>query len=207
MTEDTTQAADKTQPAPILIKKYPNRRLYNTATSSYIVLDDIVELVKSGTEFVIEDTKSGEDLTRSILNQIIYERETANADYHFPLDVQKQLILMYDDAYGKMMPEYLRESMNVFVAEREKMKSAFEEMVSFNSKTMAQFGENLAKQNLEMFNRSFDFFQSMSGLGKTEETDGKDVEPGGKSGDNPAALKAIQDQIDALQKQLKSFDK
>lgn len=207
MTDEPQQAAETKDAAPILIKKYPNRRLYNTATSSYIVLDDIVELVKSGTEFVIEDTKTGEDLTRGILNQIIYERETANADYHFPLDVQKQLILMYDDAYGKMMPEYLRESMNVFVAEREKMKSAFEEMVSFNSKTMAQFGENLAKQNLDMFNRSFDFFQSMSGLGKSGEVDGKDVEPTIKSGENSADLKTIQDQIDALQKQLKSFDK
>ncbi len=207
MTENDKPAAEKNEAAPVLIKKYPNRRLYNTATSSYIVLDDIVELVKAGTEFVIEDTKTGEDLTRSILNQIIYERETANSDYHFPLDVQKQLILMYDDAYGKMMPEYLRESMNVFVAEREKMKSAFEEMVSFNSKTMAQFSENLAKQNLEMFNRSFDFFQSMSGLGKSEDTQGKDVEHEAKSGEGSEGLKAIQDQIDALQKQLKSFDK
>ena len=68
----------------VLIKKYPNRRLYNTATSSYIVLDDIVELVKSGALFKIEDAKTGNDLTRSILNQIIYERESGPANFPFP---------------------------------------------------------------------------------------------------------------------------
>ena len=93
----------------IIIKKYPNRRLYNTATSTYIVLDDLVELVKSGKPFEIRDTKSGDDITREILNQIIFERETGKSNFHFPLEVQKQLIGMYDDTYGKMMPSYLKE--------------------------------------------------------------------------------------------------
>jgi polyhydroxyalkanoate synthesis repressor PhaR len=190
---------------PIRIKKYPNRRLYDTSRGKYIVLDDIVTLVKSGTEFIIEDTKTGDDLTRSILNQIIYERETAKADFHFPLDVQKQLILMYDDAYGKMMPDYLRESMNLFVSERSKMEDAFEDIVSINSKNMAKFAENLAEQNMQYFNRAFDFFQTMSGMKSDKPTNEKDVDSEKDKDDKSSKLKDIQDQINALQKELKSL--
>ena len=104
MAGDKQTGSEEVESQAILIKKYPNRRLYNTSTSQYIVLEDIVALIKEGTPFVIEDTKTGEDITRNILNQVIYERETAQNDYLFPLDVQKQLIMMYDDAYSKMMP-------------------------------------------------------------------------------------------------------
>ncbi len=204
MTRDQSKDVLKEVSKPLLIKKYPNRRLYNTATSTYIVLDDIVELVKAGTDFIVEDTKTGEDLTRSILNQVIYERESASGDYHFPLDVQKQLILMYDDAYGKMIPDYLRESMNLFVAERDKMKSAFEDIVTQNSKQMAQFNERLAEQNLEFFNRSLEFFQALSGM-KASGT-GETPEQSENDDDKPAELSDIQKQIDALQEKLKSLE-
>ncbi|MEM7290366.1 MAG: polyhydroxyalkanoate synthesis regulator DNA-binding domain-containing protein, partial [Pseudomonadota bacterium] len=169
-------------------------------------LDDIVKLINSGIYFVVEDTKTGQDLTRSILNQIIYERETAQSDYHFPLDVQKQLILMYDDAYGKMVPDYLSESMKLFVAERDKIKNAFEEMVTHNSKAMAEYSERLALQNLDMFNRSFEFFRTMSGIGADQdETQTEKAVPLSKD-EKADALKDIQKQIDALQKQLKSIE-
>ena len=189
----------------VLIKKYPNRRLYNTATSSYIVLDDIVELVKSGAPFKIEDAKTGNDLTRSILNQIIYERESGPANFHFPLDVQKQLILMYDDAYGKMVPEYLRESMKVFASERDRMKEAFEDMVNFNSQAMARYSENLAKQNMDVFNRTFEFFQNMSGMPVPPPSELNPVETDQKKDDREDELAEIQNEIDALQKRLKSL--
>ena len=189
----------------IRIKKYPNRRLYDTANSKYIVLDDIVELVRSGQNFIVEDTKTGEDITRSILNQVIYERETANADYHFPLDVQKQLILMYDDAYGKMMPDYLRESMNLFVSERDRMKDAFDNMVSHNSRTMAEIGDKLAAQNVEYFSRAFDFFQAMSGMRAVSDTGKKGVDMDKDSDDKATKLEDIQSQIIELQKQLKAL--
>lgn len=199
--EKAAQGADQR----IRIKKYPNRRLYNTATSSYIVLDDIVELVKSGTEFVIEDAKTGEDITRSILNQIIYEREADGNNHHFPLDVQKQLIAMYDDAYGRMMPDYLRESMNVFVSERDRMKETFKEIVDYNSRAVAQFNENMARQNMEVFSRTFEFFQNMSGMSKPENQDGTLSEKPGEAGKKAANLDDIQAQIDDLQKRLKDM--
>ena len=206
MNKKTDNATVTEEAKPLLIKKYPNRRLYNTATSTYIVLDDIVDLIKADTDFVIEDTKTGEDLTRGILNQVIYERETAKGDYHFPLDVQKQLILMYDDAYGKMMPDYLRESMKLFVSERDKMKSAFDEIVTQNSKKMAEFSERLADQNLEFFNRSFEMFQAMSGIKPSSKIEVKQ-DTGSEDGENTKAeLSEIQAQIDALQKKLTSLE-
>ncbi len=197
------EAKSNADDAAIRIKKYPNRRLYNTSTSSYIVLDDIVDLVKSGKNFVIEDTKTGEDITRSILSQVIFERETGPSNYHFTLEVQKQLISMYDDAYGQMMPDYLRESMNVFVSERERMKDTFQEIVKSNSRAVAQFNERLAKQNLEIFSRSFEFFQSMAGLDKSDKHAEKPVEILQEKEDKSQELKEIQAQIDALQERLK----
>ncbi len=201
---ENTGTEDQKTDTPIKIKKYPNRRLYDTSSSSYIVLDDIVALVKAGTEFIIEDTKTGEDITRSILSQVIFEREADQSNYHFPLDVQKQLISMYDDAYSQMVPDYLRESMNVFVTERDRMKNTFQEIVETNSRTMAQFNENLAKQNLEIFNRSFEFFQSMAGFGQDSWAQEKSVDEPDEKTDNGDELEDIQAKINELQERLKN---
>ena len=183
----------------ILIKKYPNRRLYNTATSAYIVLDDLVDLVKSGKPFEIRDTKSGEDITREILNQIIFERETGKSNFHFPLEVQKQLIGMYDDTYGKMIPGYLKESLDVFAAERERMKSTMENVVERNTKAMMDFSQNIARQNLEIFKRSWEMFGSATTV--KEET----AETGEDEVSNDEDLDEIQKQINELQERLKNL--
>lgn len=180
----------------IIIKKYPNRRLYNTSTSTYIVLDDLVELVKSGMPFEIRDTKSGDDITREILNQIIFERETGKSNFHFPLEVQKQLIGMYDDTYGKMMPSYLKESLDVFTAERERMKSTMENVVERNTKAMMEFSQNIARQNMEVFRRSWEMFGAPATTSKTD----TDV-----SENDTEELDEIQKQIDELQQRLKNL--
>jgi len=183
----------------ILIKKYPNRRLYNTATSAYIVLDDLVDLVKSGKPFEIRDTKSGEDITREILNQIIFERETAKSNFHFPLEVQKQLIGMYDDTYGKLMPDYLKESLDVFAAERERMRSTMENVVERNTKAMMDFSQNIARQNLEIFKRSWEMFGAPSASTSSTSPDND------KTADSEEKLDDIQQQINDLQERLKNL--
>ena len=212
---------DRTDERPtdghILIKKYPNRRLYNTATSTYIVLDDVVELVKSGTPFVIEDTKTGEDITRTILNQIIFEQEIKPSNFHFPLEFQKQLISMYGDTYGQMVPDYLTESLKLFAAERAEMGQAFDDVVTRNTRAMMEYSQNLARQNMEMFRQSW----SMFGMTPTPtETSQKETEKdtsdtsatSSTSPPSPASpptreseLELIQKQIDALQARLKSL--
>jgi len=189
----------------ILIKKYPNRRLYNTATSSYIVLDDLVKLVKSGEQFEIRDTKTGEDITREILNQIIFERETGKSNFHFPLEVQKQLIGMYDDTYGKMMPDYLKESLKVFTAERERMKSTMENVVERNTKAMMEFSQNIARQNLEVFKRSWEIFSNMPRESTGDNTPDQSGDENGETGTENSELDEIQKQINELQERLKSL--
>lgn len=186
----------------IIIKKYPNRRLYNTSTSAYIVLDDLVELVKSGNPFEIRDTKTGNDITREILNQIIFERETGKSNFHFPLEVQKQLIGMYDDTYGKMMPSYLKESLDVFSAERERMKSTMENVVERNTKAMMEFSQNIARQNLEVFKRSWEMFGTnhANPKSKTDKTENE-----AESVKDNSELDEIQKQINQLQDRLKNL--
>ena len=204
------EAADRqNSDAPILIKKYPNRRLYNTATSAYIVLDDVVDLVKSGQPFVIEDTKTGEDITRTILNQIIFEQETKPSNFHFPLEFQKQLIAMYGDTYGQMVPDYLTESLKLFAAERNEMGQAFESVVDRNTRAMMEYSQKLAQQNMEMFRQSWSMF-GMTGQTPSSKTseNPKSSEAGKEASTSPRRedeLEQIQKQIDALQARLKSL--
>ena len=225
------KSPDSGADAPILIKKYPNRRLYNTATSAYIVLDDVVDLVKSGTAFVIEDTKTGEDITRTILNQIIFEQEIKPSNFHFPLEFQKQLIAMYGDTYGQMVPDYLTESLKLFAAERAQMGEAFESVFDRNTRTMLEYSQKLAQQNMEMFRRSWSMFGMMPSDGdgdddgdrdNVDEDGGKGAEGGSDTAGRKTAsypfkkrgsdapgreseLEQIQKQIDALQARLKTL--
>lgn len=184
----------------ILIKKYPNRRLYNTASSAYIVLDDLIELIKSEKPFEIRDTKTDKDITREILNQIIFERETGKSNFHFPLDVQKQLIGMYDDSYAKMIPNYLKESLDLFASERDRMKSAMENVVESNTKAMMDYGQNMARQNIEIFQRTWEIF---SGVNQPDNPQSDKEEKDSEK--DSEELDDIQKQIDALQERLKNL--
>ena len=190
----------------ILIKKYPNRRLYNTASSAYIVLDDVVDLVKAGTPFVIEDTKTGEDITRTILNQIIFEQEIKPSNFHFPLEFQKQLISMYGDTYGQMVPDYLTESLKLFAAERAEMGQAFDDVVTRNTRAMMEYSQNLARQNMEMFRQSWSMFGMAPQPAEEQSADVSEPDAAADGGNKrESELELIQKQIDALQARLKSL--
>lgn len=182
---------------PIVIKKYSNRRLYNTAESKYIVLQDVIDLINAGTEFRIEDAKSGDDITRAILNQIIFEQETQPNAFLFPLEFQKQLIRMYGDTYGHMIPDFLTQSINYFAAERSELASAWQTMMSQNTEAFLKQSEALAKQNMELFRKTWDVFGVMAEP-ETPETP-KD------EGDDGPELKDLQKQLDALQAQVKAM--
>lgn len=192
---------------PITIKKYANRRLYNTDTSAYIVLADVIDLINAGTEFVIEDAKSGEDITRAILNQIIFEQETQPTTFLLPLEFQKQLIRLYNDSYGKMVPDFLTQSMTYFTSERGAWQKNLGSMMSKNTENMMKQSEALARQNYEMFRKTWDIFGVM---GQGDSVDGaQDAEPAddmpNKEGERDSELDDLQAQIDALQAKLKSL--
>lgn len=113
----------------IIIKKYANRRLYNTATSSYITLEDLAKMVRENIEFQVLDAKTGDDITHSILTQIIMDEE-ANGGQMLPVSFLRQLIGMYGNSMQAMMPSYLEASMANFRDNQSKIREAFEKGMS-----------------------------------------------------------------------------
>ena len=198
MTEKPEAPETTADTGKVVIKKYANRRLYNTSSSKYIVLADVIALVNQGTEFIIEDAKSGADITREILNQIIFEQETRPAEFLFPLEFQKQLIRMYGDSYGKMFPDFLTQSISFFNSERNQMQEMFQGMMGQNAGAFFNQAQEMARKNMEMFQKSWDVFGVMKPPAETEQ---EPAEVNSKSEE----LDDIQKQIDALQTRLKSI--
>ncbi|MDD9909438.1 MAG: polyhydroxyalkanoate synthesis repressor PhaR [Ahrensia sp.] len=199
-TRHNTGAEETDAALPVVIKKYPNRRLYNTATSSYIVQKDIEAMVRDGTAFTVEDAKTGEDITRSILNQIIFEQETKPSNYHFPLEFQKQLIAMYGDGASNLVPNYLTESLKLFANERAKMTESMNSAVSRNTQAMLDYTRALARQNMELFQRSWDMFGMMAGARPSSKPSDHDDEQSRKE-----ELEEIQKTIAKLQKRVEEL--
>lgn len=143
----------KTQ-EPVTIKKYANRRLYNTGTSTYVTLEDLAVMVKDGEDFVVYDAKTGEDITRSVLTQIIFEQENKGQNL-LPITFLRQVIRFYGDSMQTLLPRYLEVSIDSFTREQEKFR---EQM----SKTFSGSGfgvlEDQVRRNMEMFERAFSMF-------------------------------------------------
>lgn len=140
--------------SPVVVKKYANRRLYDTATSSYVTLDDLCDMVKRGIEFMVVDAKTEEDLTRSVLTQIIFEQESKGYNL-LPVGFLRQVIGFYGDNIGKMLPSYLENTMDNFVKNQEKMRSMMGNFAPFSPfKQM----EELGKQNMEFFEQAMNMF-------------------------------------------------
>ena len=136
---------------PVIVKKYANRRLYNTKTSAYVTLDHLAQMVKDGTEFEVQDARTGEDITRQILTQIIVEEE-AKGQNLLPIQFLRQLIHFYGDQLQGLVPGYLEMSMDSFTknqgAMREKYADAFSGRMGFK-----EF-EQLTRQNMAMFDNA-----------------------------------------------------
>lgn len=179
-------AESETKPEPIIIKKYANRRLYNTDSSSYITLDHLATLTREGREFKVVDAKSGEDITRSVLTQIIMEEETRGQTM-LPTSFLRQLISMYGDSMQSMVPPYLEASMDAFRRNQEQFRKAVSG--AFGAGAFKPF-EALAKQNMAMFQAAADML-----------TGRKPVAPDAKPS-NDEELAQLKAQMAALQAQL-----
>jgi polyhydroxyalkanoate synthesis repressor PhaR len=149
--------AEKTQDAsqPIVIKKYANRRLYNTAKSSYVTLDHLARMVREGQDFVVNDAKSGEDITRGVLAQIIFEEE-AKGPTMLPSSFLRQLIRLYGDSLQGFVPGYLEASMETFSRNQEAMREQVQKAFEANP-ALANF-EALARSNMEWFENALRMF-------------------------------------------------
>ena len=135
----------------VIIKKYANRRLYDTSTSSYVTLDHLAELVRREVDFEVRDAKTGEDITRAVLTQIIFERET-KGDGALPLSFLRQLIGFYGGGAQSMLPAWLDMSMNSFAESQERWKKAMG-----GAHPMAMF-EKQARRNMDLFEQTMKMF-------------------------------------------------
>jgi polyhydroxyalkanoate synthesis repressor PhaR len=142
------------KPAPVVIKKYANRRLYNTSTSMYVTLDHLAQMVKDKTDFVVYDAKSGDDITRSVLTQIIFEEEGKGQNL-LPISFLRQLIGFYGDNLQGLIPQYLDMSMQSFAKNQEQMRKAMQGAFGFNP--FAQM-EQQTRQSMAMFEQAMKMF-------------------------------------------------
>jgi polyhydroxyalkanoate synthesis repressor PhaR len=140
---------------PVTIKKYANRRLYNTGTSTYVTLEDLASMVKAGEDFVVYDAKTGEDITRAVLAQIIFEQENKEGQSLMPITFLRQLIRFYGDSMQMLVPRYLEVSIDSLTREQEKYRQQIAQAFGVNA-----FGplEEQVRRNMEMFERAFAVF-------------------------------------------------
>jgi polyhydroxyalkanoate synthesis repressor PhaR len=140
---------------PVTIKKYANRRLYNTGTSSYVTLEDLAAMVKAGEDFVVYDAKTGEDITRSVLAQIIFEQENKEGQNLLPINFLRQLIRFYGDSMQMLVPRFLEASIESLTREQEKFRRQMTQAFGVGA-----FGplEEQVRRNMEMFERTFAMF-------------------------------------------------
>lgn len=145
---------DKDKSTPVIIKKYANRRLYDMQRSAYITLEDLCILVKRDIEFKVVDAKTNEDLTRSVLTQIIFEQESKGYSL-FPITFLRQVIKFYDDNLRSVLPSYLETTMEYFIRNQEKMRGYMGDMEGMSP--FREF-EDFGRQNMELFKKSMDMW-------------------------------------------------
>lgn len=189
----------------VVIKKYANRRLYNTATSSYVTLEHLRQMVRDEVDFAVYDAKTGEDITRSVLTQIIVEEEAKGTNL-LPISFLRQLISFYGDSMQTVVPTYLEQMMSAFAANQERMREQMQETMS----GMFPFSGNLqefSRQNAALMESAMRMFSPFGAAG-SQQGEGEappegESQPGqtGQSGDE-RSLAELQKQIDALQNQI-----
>ena len=184
---------------PITIKKYANRRLYNTATSSYVTLDHLCQMVKEGVEFVVHDAKTGEDITRSVLTQIIVEEEAKGTNL-LPIAFLRQLISFYGDSMQWVVPRYLEQMMGAFAGNQERMRKSMQD--TFGGMFPAGNMEELGKQNMALFENAMRMFSPFP----PEQDAGLPTKPEVEAA-SADRLATLQRQVDMLQKQLEELSR
>jgi polyhydroxyalkanoate synthesis repressor PhaR len=182
---------------PTTIKKYANRRLYNTGTSTYVTLEDLAEMVKAGEDFVVFDAKTGEEITRSVLTQIIFEQENKGQNL-LPIAFLRQLIRFYGDSIQNLVPTFLDFSIDSFVRDQEKIRTQMAN--AFGPGALDVVGDQV-RRNTEMFEQAMRMFLPFGG-GREQPGPAK-PEGGSESGTTGQAdIEALRRQLDDVQERL-----
>jgi polyhydroxyalkanoate synthesis repressor PhaR len=196
MSDASGTTATGTETPPIVIKKYANRRLYNTSTSSYVTLEDLAQMVKKRNDFVVFDAKTGEEITRAVLTQIIVEEEQKGGQNLLPISFLRQLIGLYGDSMQWLVPRYLEHAMSSFAHNQDQMRKSLQD--AFGG--LFPFGslEQMGKQNLALFEQTLKMFSPFPVLPEKP----KDSEPGSE-----ASLSELKNRINELQQQINAYGK
>lgn len=197
--------AKKSDGGTTVIKKYANRRLYHTGTSTYVTLDDLAEMVKLGEDFAVQDAKSGDDITHSVLTQIIFEQEGKTGQTMLPVSVLRQLISFYGDQMQAVVPSYLEASMSAFGEQQERIR---EQMASVMGKspvdviaTSQQLVEEQTRKNMAAFTEAMQMFNPfMAGLAPKPAD--QEATPASGEKEDSDDLKTMRDQIAQMQRKL-----
>jgi polyhydroxyalkanoate synthesis repressor PhaR len=197
---NTPNHANTNGAKPVVVKKYANRRLYNTATSSYVTLDDLAKMIKEGGDFAAYDAKTGEDITRSVLTQIIVEQEQKGQNL-LPTSFLRQLISFYGDSMQVLVPGYLEQAMIAFARNQEQMRKNLQ--ATFGIFPFGQF-EEMGKQNIALFERALKMIALP--YGREEKPAAAEPEAKQQDGEDPR-LKRLEAQIDALKSQLEALER
>ena len=175
---------------PVTIKKYANRRLYNTGTSTYVTLEDLASMVKDGEDFVVYDAKSGDDITRSVLAQIIFEQENKEGQSLLPITFLRQLIRFYGDSMQMLVPRYLEQSMQSLTSQQDKFREQMAQ--AFGNVGFGPMEEQV-RRNMELFQQTFAMFKPLG------------LRPAISDADQPTEPVAEEHDIDDLRRQMKEM--
>jgi polyhydroxyalkanoate synthesis repressor PhaR len=183
---------------PVVIKKYANRRLYNTKTSTYVTLEHLSEMVKDGVDFEVRDARTGEDITRSVLTQIIFEEE-AKGQNLLPIRFLRQLIKFYGDSLQAFVPGYLDLSMESFAKHQDEMRRRVTEAFGGGGQAL----DAMARQNLALFEKAMRMFTPFGyPRRETQNADRPDSNPNQTKPASSDEVSALKDEIEAMRRQL-----
>ncbi|WP_061930393.1 polyhydroxyalkanoate synthesis repressor PhaR [Aureimonas sp. AU22] len=187
---------------PTVIKKYANRRLYNTGTSMYVTLENLAAMVKGNEDFVVQDAKTGEDITHAVLTQIIFEQENKGGQNLMPITFLRQLIRFYGDQMQMVVPAYLEQSMAAFLREQESFRGT--------AANPLQMMETQVRRNTEMFREAMAVFNPFMANALGEAANGaKGAATAPASAATPPSqddLSAMRDQLAEMQRRLEALD-
>ena len=191
---------------PITIKKYANRRLYNTGTSTYVTLEDLATMVKNGEDFVVYDAKTGDDITRSVLAQIIFEQENKAGQNLLPATFLRQLIRFYGDSMQMLVPRFLEQSLETLTRDQEKFRSQMASAFGMGA-AFAPLEEQV-RRNMELFERTFAMFKPFTPTTPRKDTpEGGSSEPAKESGDIDELRRQMKDMQERLERMSKDDTK
>jgi polyhydroxyalkanoate synthesis repressor PhaR len=187
---------------PVVVKKYANRRLYNTATSSYVTLEDLAKMIKDGGDFVVHDAKTNEDITRSVLTQIIVEQEQKGQNL-LPISFLRQLIGFYGDSMQFLVPGYLEQAMVSFARNQDQMRQSLQ--ATFGLFPFGQF-EEMGKQNMALFEQALKML-SPYGAATAPEKPAETRMAAPAPAEPDPRLQRLESQLDMMRRQLDALTK